>query len=115
MAELHPRTRTPICPACGCALVRLGVTPDSAAMLIHAGKELRFCCDGCAAVFSDNPDELLAEISEVVVCPVCLAEKHISHTVELQHEGASVRLCRCPGCAGTFRNDPDRLLERLAF
>ena len=115
MAERHPRTRTPICPACGCSLVRLRVTPESAATLVHKGEELRFCCDGCAAVFSHNPDQLLDEISDVVVCPGCLAEKHIAHTVELQHEGAVVRLCRCPGCAEAFRNDPDRLLGRLAF
>jgi hypothetical protein len=35
--------------------------------------------------------------------------------VPLQHEGAVVRLCRCPHCAEAFRNDPDRLLGRLAF
>jgi hypothetical protein len=115
MAELHPRTRTPICPACGCSLVRLRVTPDRAATLLRNGEELRFCCDGCAAVFSHDPDQLLGEIADVVVCPGCLAEKHISHTVEVQHEGAVVRLCRCPGCAEAFRNDPDRLLGRLAF
>jgi hypothetical protein len=115
MSELHPRARTPICPACGCSLVRLRVTPDRAARLLHNGEELRFCCDGCAAVFSHNPDQLLSEISDVVVCPGCLAEKRTAHTVELQHEGAIVRLCRCPGCAEAFRNDPDRLLGRLAF
>jgi hypothetical protein len=115
MSELHPRARTPICPACGCSLVRLRVTPDTAATRTHNGEELRFCCDGCATVFSHNPDQLLGEISDVVVCPGCLAEKHISQTVELQYEGASVRLCRCPGCAEAFRKDPDRLLGRLAF
>jgi hypothetical protein len=49
-----------------------------------------------------------------VVCPSCLAEKDISRTVELEHEGGVVRLCRCPGCAEAFKKDPDRLLQRLA-
>jgi hypothetical protein len=39
----------------------------------------------------------------------------VSGGVELQYDGATVRLCRCPGCAEAFRNDPDRLFERLAF
>jgi hypothetical protein len=50
-----------------------------------------------------------------VVCPSCLGEKHISQAVELEHEGAAVRLCRCPHCAEAFKKDPDRLLQRLAF
>jgi YHS domain-containing protein len=115
MSTLHPAAKTPICPACGCSLVRLRVDRYKAAKQVYKGEELHFCCDGCAAVFSDDPDQLLAEIREVVVCPGCLAEKHISHTVELRHEGASIRLCRCPHCAEAFRNDPDRLLERLLF
>jgi YHS domain-containing protein len=115
MHELHPATRTPICPACGCSLVRLRVDRDKAAKRVHRDEELFFCCDGCARVFDDNPDELLADIRDVVVCPTCLAEKQMSHTVALEHEGDSVRLCRCPHCAEAFRADPEPLLLRLAF
>jgi hypothetical protein len=115
MAELDPRARTAICPACGCSLVRLRVDQEKAVKVVHEGEELHACCDGCASVFAENPDRLLAEIRDVVVCPGCLAEKHVAHTVELDYEGASVRFCRCPHCAEPFRSDPDRLLERLAF
>jgi YHS domain-containing protein len=115
MPTLHPAAKTPICPACGCSLVRLRVDRDKATKQAYNGEELHFCCDGCAGVFGENPDQLLAEIRDVLVCPSCLAEKHISHTVELEHEGASVRLCRCPHCAEAFRNDPELLLQRLAF
>src|SRR5215208_3087271 len=112
-SALHPAARTPICPACGCLLVRLGVTRDDGPKRVHDGHEYRLCCDGCADVFDTDPDHLLAEIRDVVVCPACLAEKHIAHTVELEHEGAVVRLCRCPGCADAFRTDPGELLEKL--
>jgi hypothetical protein len=115
MAALHPAARTPICPACGCSLVRLRVERNKAPKIVRNGDELRFCCDDCADVFAQTPDRLLAQIRDVVVCPSCLAEKHISHTLELEHEGWSVRLCHCPHCAEAFSNDPDRLLRRLAF
>ena len=115
MATLHPAAKTAICPACGCSLVRLGVDRDKATKRIYKGEELHFCCDGCTGVFDQSPQQLLAEIRDVVVCPSCLAEKHISHTVELEYEGGSVRFCRCPGCAEAFKQDPGRLLERLAF
>jgi formate dehydrogenase maturation protein FdhE len=115
MAELHPRARTAICPACGCSLVRLRVDRDRAVKIVHEDEELHVCCDGCAGVFAEDPDRLLTEIRDVVVCPGCLAEKPVAHTVELEHQGASVRLCRCPHCADAFRSDPDHLLQRLAF
>jgi YHS domain-containing protein len=115
MPILHPAAKTPICPACGCSLARLRVDRDKATKQVYNGEELYFCCDGCAGVFRENPDQLLAEIRDVVVCPSCLAEKHISHTVELEHEGASVWFCRCPQCAEAFRSDPERLLGRLDF
>jgi YHS domain-containing protein len=115
IAALHPDAITPICPACGCSLVRLRVDRNKAVKLVYKGEELRFCCDDCAGVFAQTPDRLLAQIRDVVVCPSCLAEKHISHAFELKHEGSSVRLCRCPHCGEAFRHDPDRLLRRLAF
>jgi YHS domain-containing protein len=112
---LHPAALTPICPGCGCSLVRLKVKRDRAASLVHNGEEHLFCCEGCVEVFRESPDRFLEEIHDVVVCPGCLAEKHISQTVELEHEGAVVRLCRCPHCAEAFKRDPNRLLQRVAF
>jgi hypothetical protein len=115
MPTLHPAAQTPICPACGCSLARLRVPRDTAATRLHQGREHLLCCEGCAGVFDEDPDRFLAEIRDIVVCPSCLAEKDISRTVELEHEGGVVRLCRCPGCAEAFKKDPDRLLQRLAL
>lgn len=113
-SELHPAARTAVCPGCGCSLARLGIDRDQAVTFDYEGGTLRFCCEGCLGVFNEDPERVLAEIRDVVVCPSCLGEKHISRTAALEHEGAVVMLCRCPRCAEAFRNDPERLLQRLA-
>jgi YHS domain-containing protein len=104
---------TPICPTCGCSLVRLGISREGAAALDHEGQELLFCCAGCADSFREKPSEYLAEIRDWVVCPTCLAEKPKHLTVALSHEGREVRFCRCPHCVEEFRKRPDELLARL--
>jgi YHS domain-containing protein len=106
--------KSPICPTCGCSLVRLGVSRQEAVRAEHEGAEYLFCCEGCRDLFGSDPDRYLAEIRDVVVCPVCLGEKPIDVTVAIEHNGTSVQLCRCPGCSNRFRADPDGLLARLA-
>jgi YHS domain-containing protein len=105
--------KTPVCPSCGCSLVRLGINLATAKRYEHAGTFYSFCCQGCLDIFMKEPEKYLQEISDVVVCPACLAEKHIDHTVALEHEGETVHFCRCPGCLAAFQRDPRRLLSRL--
>jgi hypothetical protein len=38
---------SPICPACGCSLVRLGVPTDKASRYRYRDTEYLFCCQGC--------------------------------------------------------------------
>jgi hypothetical protein len=113
--NLHPDAHSPLCPTCGCSLVRLGIDRDRAPGLTYRKEEFRFCCDGCLRAFEQEPDRLLAQIRDTIVCPGCLGEKHVSQTVALEHDGHLVRFCRCPHCADAFRADPDRLFQRLAF
>jgi len=103
-----------ICPTCSCSLVRLGIDFPSAPVETYDGTEYRFCCGGCAETFRANPDAYLAEIADWVVCPACLGEKPRAMTVATEHNGAEVRLCRCPGCLREFHRRPDELLARLA-
>ena len=42
---------TPICPTCGCSLVRLGISKDKAATYSYSGEEYHFCCRG-ALIYS---------------------------------------------------------------
>ncbi len=46
---------TSICPNCGCALVRLGISKDKAVPYNHGGEEYFFCCQGCVDVFIIDP------------------------------------------------------------
>ena len=105
--------KTPICPACGCSLVRLGIARSDAARSVHDGQEWLSCCRGCAEVFESDPDKYLAEIAGWVVCPACLAEKPKALTVTVQHDREAVHFCRCPCCLEEFRKDPDAMLARL--
>jgi YHS domain-containing protein len=105
---------TPICPTCGCSLVRLGMARADATAHTHGGKELLFCCQGCVDLFTEQPEAYLAEVRDWVVCPACLAEKPKALTVTVEHEGETIHFCRCPCCQDAFRKDPEALLRRLA-
>jgi YHS domain-containing protein len=105
---------SPICPYCGCSLVRLGIGREAATGWMHEGQELLFCCDGCLAGFQADPDRYLVEIRDWIVCPTCLAEKPKALTLSIAHEGREIAFCRCPGCVEEFERRPDELLARLA-
>jgi YHS domain-containing protein len=105
--------QTPICPGCGCSLVRLGLKDEDAVRYRHADVDYQFCCHGCVEVFTTDPEKYLEEIRDVIVCPSCLAEKPLAAAVSFEHEGNVVHLCRCPHCLQEFKREPDRLLQRL--
>ncbi|UJA19812.1 YHS domain-containing protein [Thermoleophilia bacterium SCSIO 60948] len=105
---------SPICPTCGCSLVRLGIKREEADRLEYRGEELLFCCAGCVEAFREKPDEYLAEVRDWIVCPTCLAEKPKHLTVSITHGDMEVHFCRCPCCTEEFRKRPDDLLARLA-
>lgn len=105
---------SPICPTCGCSLVRLGIKRHDAVRYQHRGEELLFCCQGCVELFRESPDSYLEEIRDWIVCPTCLAEKPKHLTISISHEGEEVRFCRCPHCVEEFHRRPAALLARLA-
>ncbi len=106
--------KTPICPTCGCSLVRLGIAKDEAVMRKYREREYSFCCDGCAVMFEKNPEALLSGAADIVVCPSCLAEKPIGQTVEINYKGEKFNFCRCPHCIAVFRKDPEYYTKRLS-
>jgi YHS domain-containing protein len=105
---------TPLCPTCGCSLVRLGLPRERAAKYEYRGEELLFCCDGCVESFKESPDAYLEQIKDWIVCPTCLGEKPKAMTVSITHDGTEVYFCRCPYCVEEFRKRPQELLPRLA-
>ncbi len=104
---------TRICPTCGCSLVRLGVTDDQSVAYQHGGKEHHFCCQGCLDVFVTDPEKYLRQMSDLVVCPTCLAEKPRERAVKLEVAGQEGYFCGCPYCAELFRKNPDFYIMRL--
>jgi YHS domain-containing protein len=106
--------RTALCPTCGCALARLGISREAAAIAYHHGDEYLFCCQGCREAFASDAERYLAQIRDVVVCPGCLAEKPAAVMVPLEYQGTVLHFCGCPGCLAAFQEDPERVLARLA-
>ena len=104
---------TRICPTCGCSLVRLGVTEDQSVAHLHDGTEHHFCCQGCLDLFMADPNKYLAETSDLIVCPTCLAEKPRCVAAKLNVAGQDVYFCRCPYCAEAFQKNPSYYLQRL--
>ncbi|MCZ6547454.1 MAG: hypothetical protein ACE1ZE_05210 [Candidatus Binatia bacterium] len=106
--------KTPLCPPCGCSLVRLGITKEKAVFYSHKDREYQFCCNGCLELFKTDPGKYLEEISNLVVCPVCLKEKPREWTTKLDHEGMTFYFCRCPHCEDEFKKKPEHYIKRLA-
>ena len=105
--------QSPICPACGCSLVRLGIERSEAPACEHDGRQLLFCCEGCVDLFQEHPERFLEEISDWIVGPTCLDEKPKALTVSITHGGREILFCRCPHCIDKFRRRPDELFARF--
>ena len=95
--------KTPICPTCGCSLVRLGIPKDKAVPISLGGEPHLFCCRGCVDLFTEDPQSYLQETKDLIVCPTCLAEKPSQQAVELTVAGEKVHFCRCPHCVEAFQ------------
>jgi YHS domain-containing protein len=104
---------TPICPNCGCSLVRLGISKADAIAHTYEKKEYYFCCDACLEEFTSDPDKHLRETSVFVVCPVCLGEKPLDFARKLEFEGDDLYYCRCPHCRDAFNKNPEYYIRRL--
>jgi len=102
-----------ICPTCGCSLVRLGIKEKSTALIEHNGQSYFFCCSGCATIFKEHPERYIQEIQDIVVCPVCLAEKSREQTTMVSYNDTDIPFCRCPHCISTFEEKPEYYLDRL--
>ena len=105
--------KTPICPTCGCSLVRLGISKAQAPAYRHNDKEHLFCCKGCVDLFVTDPEKYLEESRDLIVCPTCLAEKPQHLAVKLEVKGRQLYFCRCPYCSEVVKKDPDFYINRL--
>jgi len=81
--------KTPICPTCGCSLVRLGISKQKAVVYAYESREYLFCCQGCMQQFISEPARYLREMSDLIVCPVCLGEKPLKSALKIELAGES--------------------------
>ncbi len=104
---------TPICPTCGCSLVRLGISKEDAVHHTHEGTKHHFCCEGCLEQFITDPAKHLRDTGDLIVCPVCLTEKSPELTKKLERAGDILYFCRCPLCMEAFKKNPEYYIRRL--
>jgi YHS domain-containing protein len=102
-----------LCPTCGYSFLRMGIDFNSAPKAIYQGTEYGFCCAECVNPFFADPESYLAEIKEMVICPVCLCEKRKRHAIPLRYQEDLVYLCRCPDCALEFQKSPGLYILRM--
>jgi YHS domain-containing protein len=105
--------KTIICPTCGCSLVRLGISKDKASTTHYNGNELYFCCDGCADLFTNDPERYIEETRDLIVCPTCLAEKPRTSATKLNVNGQDIYFCHCPHCMDLYKKDTQFYIQRL--
>jgi hypothetical protein len=108
------------CPVSGEALGSMG----EPVVVLHEGREIRFCCAGCAETFARDPDAHIARIdAEIVasqaphyaleVCPVAgSALGEMGEPDEYVTGNRLVRLC-CAGCRRGVDADRAAVIEQL--
>jgi len=89
------------------------IDPKVAPKAIHDENVYTFCCEECVKPFLDAPEPYLAEIKEIIICPICLCEKRKRHTICIVHKEESIFLCRCPNCIAEFKRCPEPYIERM--
>lgn len=111
-------------PVCGMQVERA----HAPASLLHQGERIYFCSEHCADRFADTPDRYRTVGSEhldgphgddegdgggvdlATLDPVCgMTVDPADAGATVAHHGRTISFC-APGCAETFRADPDRYL-----
>lgn len=102
-----------ICPTCGCSLVRLGIKSTPRLSIKYKDQDYFFCCEGCIEQFQNNEEKYIAEIKNLIICPVCLAEKPENQVVSILYNERHFLFCRCPQCVLEFNKNPGYFIDRL--
>lgn len=93
-------------------------------VMMHKGREMRFCCEGCLAKFEADPSEYLEQLDRKIVeqqlpyypmttCPVSGEPLGaMGDPVNFVYNNRLIRFC-CNGCKRTFKKDPAAVLATL--
>ena len=78
-----------------------------------SAKGYQYIGRGCLEHFITDPRKHLRETGDLLVCPVCLTEKPLSLTKELELDEEVFYFCRCPHCMDAFNKNPEYYIRRL--
>lgn len=91
-------------------------------ILVHEGREVKFCCAGCKPKFEADPDKYLKKIDAAVVeqqsasypLDTCLisGDKLGDEPIDFVYENRLVRFC-CDMCVDGFLKNPNAGLAKL--
>ncbi len=119
-AEEHQGDPFPLknCPVMDSGLDSMG----GPVKLVHEGREIRFCCQGCIGRFEDNAEAFLEEVdaaivdSQLAVYPMenCIvADRPLGDSpVNVVVNNRLFRTC-CAGCAAGIQDDAEGYFEKL--
>ena len=91
--------------------------------MVHEGRYVKLCCEGCKKGLARDADALIAKLDEATMaaqratypletCPVS-GEALDDGALELLHGTTLVKLC-CKGCVKRFHEDPTAALRAIA-
>lgn len=108
------------CVVCDAGLASKGGVKD----VMHDGRLVRVCCDGCATTFTGAPAGYLSEIDAAIVkaqlasypIDVCVIEGgklgEMGPPAQVVHGTRLVQFC-CADCEPTFRADPATAMAKI--
>lgn len=107
-----------VCPVSGQKLGSMG-EPE---VMVHEGREIKFCCSGCRPRFEKEPAKYLEKMDKMIAaeqresyplatCVVSGGELG-DESVEIVWRNRLVRFC-CEDCVGTFKKDPQKYLDKI--
>jgi YHS domain-containing protein len=108
------------CPVSGMGLGTMGAP----VILVHEGREVRFCCKDCVAPFQAEPARYLAQVDQKLIerqlphyalktCPVSDESLDaMGEPVNIVYDNRLVRFC-CNMCVRKFRQAPAEYIAKL--
>ncbi len=108
------------CPVSGMELGSMG----EPIILIHEGREVRFCCQGCVPQFKDSPARFLDKADKKIVqrqndvyaleqCPISGAELgSMGDPIQKVYGNRLVKFC-CAGCLPKFEENVSESLDKM--
>lgn len=92
-------------------------------VVVHEGREIKFCCDGCKGKFEADPAAVFSKVDKEVVeqqkahyplktCVVSGKEVAEGEGKDYVYNNRYVKLC-CPGCESKVEADPAKFIGEI--